>query len=632
MIQLQHLALRRGNKTLFQDATLSIAPGSHVGIIGSNGSGKSSLFALLRGELSSDAGEAIVPTHWVIASVAQETPALNCSALDYTLDGDKELRLFQKQLKEAENQDDGLAIGHLHEELNRIDAWSAEARAGKLLTGLGFTAETMMHPVASFSGGWRMRLNLAQALMCRADLLLLDEPTNHLDLETVLWLEDWLKNYQGTLLLISHDRDFLDSVCQQIVEIAGQRIAVYAGNYSAYEKARAEHLAFHQAAYQKQQRQIAHMQSFIDRFRVKATKARQAQSRIKVLERLERIAPAHIDIPFDFHFDEPAALPNPLLSLDKISAGYGEHIVLKDVSLSVESGARIGLLGVNGAGKSTLVKLLCGELRPLAGTRHDAQNLNIGYFAQHQLESLRAEENPLWHLRRLAPQEKEQTLRGFLGEFNFHGDDALAAVGPMSGGEKARLALALIVWRKPNLLLLDEPTNHLDLDMRHALTLALQSFSGALLIVSHDRALLESSTDTFWLVADHKVQPFDGDLEDYRRWRLDQLAAGQRALPSDQPDMDRKQKKREEAEQRQRLSAQKKPLLARLKQLEKELDKLNAEKLKLEAFLADEQSYLPESRQALADNSRRQGEVMSALDILELDWLNTQEKLESLEK
>lgn len=631
MIQLQHLELRRGIKILFQDANITIAPGSKVGIIGSNGSGKSSLFALLRGELHADAGDVQLPAQWVIAHVAQETPALDIPALDYVLDGDKELRELQTRLQQAETENDGNAIGHIHDELNRIDAWSAEARAGKLLIGLGFATEALRRPVASFSGGWRMRLNLAQALMCRSDLLLLDEPTNHLDLETVLWLEDWLHSYSGTLLLISHDRDFLDTICSDIVEIANQRVTPYSGNYSAFERARAERLAFEQAAFQKQQRQIAHMQSYIDRFKAKATKARQAQSRIKALERLERIAPAHVDTPFDFHFATPDSLPNPLLRLENTDAGYGEKKILHNLELSIESGARIGLLGVNGAGKSTLVKLMCGEIPPLSGELHGAQNLNIGYFAQHQLDTLRTDENPLWHMRHIAPQEREQTLRSFLGGFNFHGDDALSPVGPMSGGEKARLALALIVWRKPNLLLLDEPTNHLDLEMRHALTLALQDFDGALVVVSHDRALLEATTDRFWLVADGQVKPFDGDLEDYRQWRLSQLNEAPRDTSTSNGN-DRKQQKREQAEQRQQRAAQRKPLQTRLHQLEKQLETLNAEKTELEVFLADERSYQPDMRHKLADASRRQGELTAQLNEVEEDWLNIQEALDALQQ
>ncbi|MEO4008038.1 ATP-binding cassette domain-containing protein, partial [Chromobacterium piscinae] len=575
MIQLKNLSLRRGLKELLIGANLTLNPGYKAGLTGANGVGKSSLFAMLLGELHADGGDMLLPPNWTVAHVAQETPALERSALDYVLDGDKELRALEAQLAIAEDKHDGNAIGHLHGELAHIDAYSAPSRAGKLLTGLGFDEAGQQRPVASFSGGWRMRLNLAQALMCRSDLLLLDEPTNHLDLETVLWLEDWLKAYPGTLLVISHDRDFLDAICSHTVEVANQTLTLYTGNYSQFEVMRAEKLARQQGEYEKQQRQIAHLESFITRFKAKASKARQAQSRVKALEKLERIAPAHSASPFDFHFDNPEHLPNPLLKLDKADAGYGDKTILSNISLSVEAGARIGLLGVNGAGKSTLVKLLSGDLAPQTGERINAQMLKIGYFAQHTLETLRPDESPLQHMQRLAPTTRELELRSFLGGFNFRGDAATDPVGPMSGGEKARLALAMIVWQKPNLLLLDEPTNHLDLEMRHALTLALQDFTGALIVVSHDRSLLESTTDVFWLVSGGKVQPFDGDLEDYRQWRLAQLAENGKPSEGDAQGVNRKEQKRQEAEARQQLAKQRKPLQSRLSKLEQEMDKLS---------------------------------------------------------
>ena len=449
MIQLKNLNLRRGLKELLLSANLTLNPGYKTGLTGANGAGKSSLFALLMGELHADGGDVLLPPHWTIAHVAQETPALQRSALDYVLDGDHELRQLEQALQQAEDRHDGNAIGHLHGELARIDAYAAPARAGKLLTGLGFDVDAQLRPVASFSGGWRMRLNLAQALMCRSDLLLLDEPTNHLDLETVLWLEDWLQGYPGTLLMISHDRDFLDSVCDHIIEVANQDLTLYTGNYSQYEVMRAEKLARQQGEYEKQQRQIAHLESFVNRFKAKASKARQAQSRVKALEKLERIAPAHVASPFDFHFDSPDNLPNPLLKLEQADAGYGAATILGGLNLSVESGARIGLLGVNGAGKSTLVKLLSGDLAPLRGEVIAAQTLKIGYFAQHTLETLREDDSPLQHMQRLAPNARELELRSFLGGFNFRGDAASDPVGPMSGGEKARLALAMIVWQSP---------------------------------------------------------------------------------------------------------------------------------------------------------------------------------------
>ncbi|QOD84468.1 ATP-binding cassette domain-containing protein [Chromobacterium haemolyticum] len=632
MIQLKNLNLRRGLKELLLGANLTLNPGYKTGLTGANGAGKSSLFALLMGELHADSGDALLPPHWTIAHVAQETPALERSALDYVLDGDHELRQLEQELQDAEERHDGNAIGHLHGELARIDAYAAPARAGKLLTGLGFDVDAQQRSVASFSGGWRMRLNLAQALMCRSDLLLLDEPTNHLDLETVLWLEDWLQGYPGTLLMISHDRDFLDSVCDHIVEVANQDLTLYTGNYSQFEVMRAEKMARQQGEYEKQQRQIVHLESFVNRFKAKASKARQAQSRVKALEKLERIAPAHVASPFDFHFDSPDNLPNPLLKLEQADVGYGSATILSGLNLSVEAGARIGLLGVNGAGKSTLVKLLSGDLAPLRGEVVNAQTLKIGYFAQHTLETLREDETPLQHMQRLAPTTRELELRSFLGGFNFRGDAATDPVGPMSGGEKARLALAMIVWQKPNLLLLDEPTNHLDLEMRHALTMALQDFSGALIVVSHDRSLLEATTDIFWLVSHGKVQPFDGDLEDYRQWRLTLLADAGKPSSGDAQGLNRKEQKRQEAEARQRLSQLRKPLQNKLNKLEKELDQLSAAKAELDGFMASADAYEDANRQRLADAVRRQGEVATRLAEVEEAWLEAQAELEALEQ
>jgi len=632
MIQLKNLSLRRGLKELLVAANLTINPGNKVGMTGANGAGKSSVFALLKGELHAESGEVLLPPHWTMAHVAQETPALPQSALDFVLDGDAELRRLQQRLAAAEASADGNAIGSLHAELDRIDGYSAAARAGKLLAGLGFPVEHQSRAVSTFSGGWRMRLNLAQALMCRSDLLLLDEPTNHLDLETVLWLEDWLKAYEGTLIVISHDRDFLDSVVTHIVDVSQQKLTLYTGNYSQFEVMRAEKLAQQQGNYEKQQRQVAHLESFITRFKAKASKARQAQSRIKALEKLERIAPAHVDSPFDFHFDTPDNLPNPLLKLERADVGYGDTPILRQLSLSVESGSRIGLLGVNGAGKSTLVKLLAGELPPLAGEVIGAKMLRIGYFTQHQLDTLRSDESPLWHMQKLAPQARELELRSFLGGFNFRGDTVNNLVGPMSGGEKARLALALLVWQKPNLLLLDEPTNHLDLDMRHALMLALQDFGGALIVVSHDRSLLESTTDAFWLVAGGKVQPFDGDLEDYRQWRLQQQADNGKAPGSAASDgINRKEQKRLEADARNKLAAQRKPLQNKQNKLDKDMATLNSEKAELDAFLLLEEAYQEHNKARLAASLKRQGELTAQLEEMEMAWLELQEAMEALE-
>ena len=496
MITIANLRLQRGQKVLLESANARIDVGQRVGVIGRNGTGKSSLFALLRGELHGDAGDVSIPSNWVIAHVAQEMPETEMSAVDYVLEGDEALMRLNAELKLAEEQNDGVAIAHCHSELAQMDAYSAPARAGQLLNGLGFAQNLQANPVNSFSGGWRMRLNLARALMCRSDLLLLDEPTNHLDLDTVLWLEQYLKSHPATQLIISHDRDFLDALCTHIIEVAQQTLTSYKGNYTQFERIRGERLIQQQALYAQQQRHIAHLQSYIDRFRAQATKARQAQSRIKALDRLELVAAAHLDSPFTFEFAELHDLPNPLMQTDGIKLGYGEKVLLNPVAFSIQSHDRIGLLGMNGAGKSTLIKALAQELAPLSGNITTAQNLRIGYFSQQHLDTLREDESPLWHMQRLAPNENVQVLRNFLGGFHFQGDRVIEAITNFSGGEKARLALALLIWQKPHLLLLDEPTNHLDLDMRHALTVALQQFNGALIVVSHDR----SCWRTAWMI------------------------------------------------------------------------------------------------------------------------------------
>ena len=634
MIQLKNLSLRRGAKELFNSVTLTINPGQRVGIVGGNGAGKSSLFALLRGQLHADSGDALFPAGWTVAHVAQETPALSCSALDYVLDGDAELRALEQQLAAAETAHDGEAIGRLHSELAAIDAYAAPARAGKLLAGLGFSQEATTRPVASFSGGWRMRLNLAQALMCRSDLLLLDEPTNHLDLEAVIWLEQWLASYPGTLLLISHDREFLDAITTQIIEVARGQLTAYTGNYSDFEDQRAERLAQQQQAFDKQQRTIAHLESFITRFKAKATKAKQAQSRIKALARLERVAAAHVDTPFDFHFEPPEHSPNPLLQVELADIGYGEAPILRRVSLSVESGARIGLLGPNGAGKSTLVKLLAGELAPLNGQLKTARELKIGYFAQHQLDTLREDESPLWHLQKLAPTTREQELRNFLGGFNFIGDMATEPVGPLSGGEKSRLALALIVWQRPNLLLLDEPTNHLDLEMREALNMALQGFEGAMVIVSHDRHLLRSTADEFYLVHDRRVTAFDGDIDDYHRWLLDEE---RRAAQADKPQelassptqaTARKDQKRREAEFRQAI----RPLKQKIEKLEQRMEQLQQQLQDVESRLADPEIYTEAAKPELTRLLAQQGPLKTELEEVEMTWLELHESLQQQEQ
>ena len=629
MIEIKNLTLQRGLKVLLEQASLSLAPGRRVGLIGKNGSGKSSLFALLKGEITADKGDVSIPKHWKTAAVAQETPALDISALDYVLQGDGELQLFQTALHEAEAKNDGMKQAEYHAKLEEIDAYSAPARAAKLLSGLGFSQEEHGRPVKSFSGGWRMRLNLAQALMCRADLLLLDEPTNHLDLETVLWLENHLSGLPCTQIIISHDRDFLNATTTQTVELSDQKLTLYGGNYDFYQAERARRLAQQQAAYLKQQAQIKHLQSFIDRFKAKATKAVQAQSRMKALDKLERIAPAHFDSGFSFEFDSPAHLPNPLLQLDKADLGYGGDPVLHGIDLSLESGARYGLLGVNGSGKSTFIKTLAGELNVLSGQIVRSDKLNIGYFAQHQLDTLRPDQSPLWHIQKLSPDVREQEIRNFLGSFNFVGDAALQKTEPFSGGEKARLALAMIVWQKPNLLLLDEPTNHLDLDMRHALTLALQSFQGALIVVSHDRSLLEATTDSFLLIEQGRLKTFDGDLEDYRRYRLAQENAAAAPAASAQS-QNRKDAKRIEAQIRQEKARLGKPLQQKIDQAEKEMAALSEIQTACEAFLAQEDAYSDANKAKLQQTLAQLAETKVKLEKQEENWLAWQEELEQI--
>ncbi|MDO9812305.1 ABC transporter ATP-binding protein [Glaesserella parasuis] len=634
MIFFTDLTLKRGQTILLEQANATIHTGQKVGLIGKNGCGKSSLFALLKNELQAEGGDASYPKNWSIAWVNQETPALDISALDYVIQGDREYTQLTAQLEQANLENNGNLIATLHAQLDTIDAWTIQSRASTLLNGLGFSTEQLQLPVKSFSGGWRMRLNLAQALICRSDLLLLDEPTNHLDLDAVIWLERWLSNYHGTLLLISHDRDFLDPIIDRVLHIEQQKLFDYTGNYSAFEIQRATKLAQQNAAYQQQQQKIAHLQKFIDRFKAKATKAKQAQSRVKALEKMELIAPAYADSPFSFEFREPLSLPNPLLMMEKVSAGYGERTVLQSVKLNLVPGSRIGLLGRNGAGKSTLIKLLAGEIQAQSGHTQLAKGVQLGYFAQHQLDTLRADESALWHLARLAPEKTEQELRNYLGGFAFHGDKVKQAVSSFSGGEKARLVLALIVWQRPNLLLLDEPTNHLDLDMRQALTEALTQYEGSLVIVSHDRHLLRSTVNEFYLVHDGKVEEFNGDLEDYQKWLNELNAQLEFAKKADNPTachnensaVNRKEQKRQEAELRQQAA----PLRKKLTQLEKELEKLTASLTTLEETLASPEIYDAENKAKLTDILAKQVATKKQLEEVEMEWLEVQEQLEVL--
>lgn len=639
MIFFTDLTLKRGQTLLLEHANATIHTGQKVGLVGKNGCGKSSLLSLLKNEMSAEGGEAKFPSHWAISWVNQETPALEISALAYVIQGDREYTALTAQLEQANLENNGNLIATLHAQLDTLDVWTIQARAATLLHGLGFSPDELTRPVKSFSGGWRMRLNLAQALICRSDLLLLDEPTNHLDLDAVIWLERWLSNYRGTLLLISHDRDFLDPIIDRVLHIEQQKLNDYTGNYSSFEIQRATKLAQQQSAYQQQQHKIAHLQSFIDRFKAKATKAKQAQSRVKALEKMERIAPAYADSPFSFSFRPPLSLPSPLLTMDKISAGYAEKTILQSVKLNLVPGSRIGLLGRNGAGKSTLIKLLAGEIQAQSGQTQLAKGVQLGYFAQHQLDTLRKEESALWHLERLAPQKTEQELRNYLGGFDFHGDKVKQAVGSFSGGEKARLVLALIVWQRPNLLLLDEPTNHLDLEMRQALTEALTEYEGSLVIVSHDRHLLRSTVNEFYLVHEGNVDEFKGDLDDYQKWLNEQNAQldthrkqentqnGEDSTAYDNSAAARKEQKRLEAERRQQTA----PLRKQLTQLEKTLEKLTACLAELENTLASPEIYEAENKTQLADTLAKQVATKKQLDEIEMEWLDIQETLENIQ-
>ena len=630
MLKFTNLSLRRGPRELLQDVDLTIHNGQKVGITGSNGVGKSSLFALILGHLQADAGDMAIPKNLIIAHVAQETPALDRTAVDYVLDGDVQLRHLEKEIQKAEEKNDGEALAHLYSDMEAIDGYAAKSRASTLLNGLGFTTEQESFGVKQFSGGWRMRLNLAQALMCRSDILLLDEPTNHLDLDAVIWLEVWLKNYKGTLLLISHDRDFLDNVADNIAHIENQGVTLYSGNYSAFEIRRAEFLSTQQSAFEKQQREVQHMQKFVERFKAKATKAKQAQSRVKALERMELIAPAHVDSPFNFTFRQADKMPNPLVTLDDVSIGYSETPLLSKVKLTIHPGDRIGLLGHNGAGKSTLIKLLSSELKALQGEVTTAKEINIGYFAQHQVEQLDFDASPLLHLQRIDPKATEADLRKYLGGFAFNNDMAVEPVAPLSGGEKARLVLALLVYQKPNLLLLDEPTNHLDLEMRHALTIAMQEFEGAMIIVSHDRHLLRTVTDNLLLVAHGRVDEFDGSLEDYRVW-LSQQAKGVAGTAAVEKiggvddGQNKKQIRQNSAEKRKLL----KPLQNKLNKLEKLMETLSSNKESLEEKLADNDIYNEKNKGILKKLLEEQGQVDNDLQQVEMDWLEVSEELEA---
>ena len=628
MIIATDLSLARGAKYLIKSSSFTIHPNHKVGLVGANGCGKSSLFASLLGALPADLGNLSMPTSWKIATVKQETPALEQSALDYVMDGDVEFRQLEAKLAQARADDNGTLEATIINQIDTVNGYSLPARAGELLHGLGFLQEQLVNPVKSFSGGWRMRLNLAQALISRADLLLLDEPTNHLDLDAVIWLQRWLKRFTGTLVLISHDRDFLDDVIGQILHIEHQTAKLYSGNYSAFERQRAEHLAQQDAQYQKQQKEVAHLTSFVDRFRAKASKAKQAQSRLKRLQKLPDLAPAHVDSQFTFSFEQPDTLPYPLLSLAESQCGYSdEAIILEDVGMTLVPGSRIGLLGRNGAGKSTLIKSLAGDLTLLKGERYCAQDLRVGYFSQHQLEQLHLPSSAIEHITRAKSDLTELQARSFLGRFGFSGDQALDKVGTMSGGEKARLVLALIVLEKPQLLLLDEPTNHLDLEMRQALVLALQDFDGAIILIAHDRYLLESCVDEFYIVANGRVTDFDGDIDDYQQWLNDDKKQSVKANKVvSEPQVDKKQQRKEQAELRKKAS----PLRKQADKFEKLVQQNQDELTTVEAQLADSDIYQTEHKVKLTDLLKRQASLKQNLETNEMQWLDLEEQIEEI--
>jgi len=628
MIQLQKVSLQRGHKFLLEEADLTIFPGQKWGIVGANGSGKSTLFKLLLGELAEDGGQLQIPGDWQLAHMAQEVQAGDRQAIDYVIDGDQPLRLLETDIQNSIDNGEKLAL--LYQHLEAIDGYTANTRAERLLHGLGFKTTDSNKWVKDFSGGWRIRLNLARALMCRSDLLLLDEPTNHLDLDATLWLEQWLKNYRGTLLIISHDRDFLDNIVNGIVHIEQQKLNSYNGNYSAFEKQRAERLAQQTAEFEKQQVRIAEIENFVRRFRAKATKAKQAQSRLKELERMEKIAPAHTDSPFSFSFPTPERIPQTMLTMDQAAIGYEHNTIVANIELSILGDSRIGLLGHNGAGKSSLIKTLAGELSLVGGQLIEGTHLKCGYFAQHQLEALDLQASCALHLQRLTPKASEQEIRNFLGSFGFQGDRAFEVIEHFSGGEKARLALAILAWQKPNLLLLDEPTNHLDLEMRHALTLALQAWEGALVIVSHDRHLLRTTVDQFLLVDRGKVSNFDGNLDDYQNWLLndeeeEQEPAESTTKPSSK--QDKKELRQQQAEIRKQLT----PFSNKLKKLEKKLAAIETSLAEIEHSLSDPELYTGASKK-LAPLLKQQGEHKKEQEEVEMEWMEISEEKEELEK
>ncbi|MEH6583059.1 MAG: ATP-binding cassette domain-containing protein [Halioglobus sp.] len=625
MIILRDISLRRGIKVLLSAANITIQPGQRLALIGANGCGKSSLFALLLGELGADQGDITGMEKLRLSHMAQEVQTSNALAGDYVMRGDEQLSRLKDELQAAESKEDFSGAAVIHNKLEAIDGYSAERRVERLLLGLGFADGATHRPVSDFSGGWRIRLNLARALMTPSDVLLLDEPTNHLDLDATLWLQQWLQQYPGTLVMISHDRDFIDATCQRIIHIEHQQLNGYPGHYTAFELQRAERLANQQANFEKQQRRVSEIEDFVRRFRYKATKAKQAQSRLKELERMEKLAPAHIDSPFDFSFVPPARSSDPLLILDRADMGYGDNTILSGVNLQLRPGSRYGLLGKNGAGKSTLLKSLIGELPLLSGDRTPGEHCHIGYFDQQQLEALDIEASAALHLQRLSPGTREQEILNFLGGFNFRGDAATAPIAPFSGGEKARLALAMVVWQRPNLLVLDEPTNHLDLDMRHAMEVALQAYEGAVLLVSHDRHMLRNTVEELLLVHDGQVEEYQDDLEGYEKWILNSYRESDKTATA-ATDNSRKEKRQQAAAQREAL----RPLMKKIRQTEKQMAELEVQLESIQAQLADSELYESARRAELAELVRQEGELKARTEGLEETWLEQQHSLEEL--
>lgn len=661
MIQLQDFAIRRGGRLLFEKASMQLHPGWKIGLTGVNGAGKSTLFAALLGDISGDMGSMTRPATWTVAHMAQEVETQETAAIDFVLSGDEEWWEINQKLEHESDHIDFNELATLHGRFGEIDGYSTAAKAAQMMAGLGFSESQIRLPVSSFSGGWRMRLNLAKTLMSRSDLLLLDEPTNHLDLDAVLWLEDWLIAYEGTLVLISHDRDFLDAITDHIIHIENAQVTLYTGNYSTFEQTRGERLAQQQQAFEKQEATKAHLQKYIDRFKAQATKARQAQSRIKQLERMQTLAPAHVDTPFTFSFREPTRMSSPLLRLDNVDTGYGDKKIIGNINLQITPDSRIGLLGMNGAGKSTLIKTLTGDLEPLAGQRIASELLNIGYFAQHQMDALDADASPMLQLQRLAGKSiHDATLRAFLGSFGFSGERMDTLSAGFSGGERARLALALIVWQKPNVLILDEPTNHLDLDMRLALTMALQDFEGAVVLVSHERQLIASVCDELLLVHDGHSQDFDGDLNDYAVWlrqariemeqkqrQLKQQQSQQKtadvakkpepakaviapvsvAVTTPAQPVDKEQARKEAARRREAT----RPLRAKIEKLEKQQATAQQRLSDIEKQLGDEQLYLADNKKKLLALMDNQTTLKSELESAENETLELMMEIESIE-